>query len=166
MSAIAVADPASIRVADSEREQVAEELREHMLAGRLSSAEFEGRLERAYASRTRGELEALKHDLPMSPAVLEAELARRRGTLRRRLLRDASGGITISGICVAIWAATGAHGAFWPVWVMIPTLLPAVGNLVRLSAGEGDPQELEERLNRRRSKRVARERRNQRRLER
>jgi hypothetical protein len=157
-------DPSSLRAADAEREALAQELREHMLAGRLSSVEFEERVERAYKALTRGELEALKSDLPLSPATLSAELARRRSTLRRRLLQDASGGLTASGVCVAIWLASGASGAFWPIWVIILTLLPAARNLMALIGPGPDLDALEQKLTNRRAKELARQRRRARRL--
>ncbi len=152
-------DPASVRAGDSEREALAQELREHMLAGRLDSAEFEERLGRAYAARTRGELDALKSDLPLSPATLGAELVRRKAQLRRRLLQESSGGLTASGICVAIWLASGASGSFWPIWVIIFTLLPAVRNLAKLLGPEPDLASIEAKLNARRARALARERR-------
>jgi Domain of unknown function (DUF1707) len=57
------------RIADADRERVIEELREHMLAGRLTSTEFEERLGSAHAARTRADLDAVRIDLPMSPPV-------------------------------------------------------------------------------------------------
>ena len=68
-----MSDSSSLRVADADRERVIEELREHMLAGRLTSEEFEQRLDLAYKATTRGDLDALKLDLPLSstaPAAL------------------------------------------------------------------------------------------------
>src|SRR5690242_15085358 len=116
-------DPASLRVADADREALAEELREHMLAGRLSPAEFEERVDRAYKATTRGDLDALKVDLPMSPAVVQRSLAERRAHLRRRLLQEAGGSASASAVCIAIWLASGADGSFWPGWVIVFTLL-------------------------------------------
>ncbi len=156
-------DPPSLRADDAERESLAQELREHMIAGRLSSAEFEDRVERAYKSTTRGDLDALKEDLPLSPATLSAELVRRRTNLRRRLVQEASGGITVSGVCVAIWLADGASGSFWPIWVIIVTLLPALRNLARLFGPAPDLDAVEAKLNHRRTRALARERRRARR---
>jgi hypothetical protein len=62
----------SERVADADRERVIEELREHMLAGRLTAEEFEERIGSAHAARTRADLDAVSIDLPMSPAVQKA----------------------------------------------------------------------------------------------
>jgi hypothetical protein len=56
----------SVRASDAERERVAEELRGHHLEGRLTADEFDERVGAAYASRTRGDLEALLIDLPAS----------------------------------------------------------------------------------------------------
>jgi len=153
-----MSDPAQMRAADAEREQLAEELREHMLAGRITAEEFEQRLEGAYAASTRGELEALKTDLPMSPAVLERELARRRRRLRRRLVQEAGGAATLSLVCVAIWAAGNAHGheAFWPVWVILATMLPVVRNAWRLLGPAPDLDSLETNMRRREARRLRR----------
>ncbi len=54
----------SERVADADRERAVEELREHMLAGRLDADEFEDRLGAAHQARTRAELDAARTDLP------------------------------------------------------------------------------------------------------
>jgi DUF1707 SHOCT-like domain len=59
------ARPASERVSDADRERAAEELREHMLVGRLTAEEFDERLGQAHAARTRGELDAAMIDLPL-----------------------------------------------------------------------------------------------------
>jgi len=53
-----------LRASDSEREQVAELLRQATVEGRLSPEEFEGRLSALFSSRTYGELDALVADLP------------------------------------------------------------------------------------------------------
>jgi hypothetical protein len=53
-----------MRAADSDRERVAEQLREAAGHGRLTMDELEERLERAYAARTYAELALLTRDLP------------------------------------------------------------------------------------------------------
>ena len=143
-------DPSGIRAADDDRERVAQELREHMLAGRLRPEEFEERVGKAYDAATRGELEALKDDLPMSPEAMRSELASRKAQLRRRLLQEGGGGLTISAICVAIWAISGADGAFWPAWVIFFSLLPVLRNGWRLFGPDPDLEAVERRLERRR----------------
>lgn len=56
-------DP-GLRAADRDRDAVAEALREHHLAGRLDTDEFQKRLDLCYAATTYGELGALVADLP------------------------------------------------------------------------------------------------------
>jgi hypothetical protein len=156
-----MSDRSSLRVADTDREQTVQELRDHMLAGRLSSEEFEERLGRAYGASTHADLEALKADLPMSSTALQAAVAGRQAHLRRRLAQEAGGGIGISLVCVAIWAATGTHhghDAFWPIWVILATLMPVVRNGWRLLGPAPDLESVEAHLRARQAKRLARER--------
>jgi hypothetical protein len=152
-----MSDPSSLRVADADRERLIDELREHMLAGRLTSDEFEGRLGSAYQATTRADLDALRVDLPMSPAAIKRSLQERRAHLRRRLFQEAGGGLTISAVCVAIWLAAGASGSFWPIWVIVFTLLPVVRNGWRLLGPAPDDQAVEAQLEARRTRRLARE---------
>jgi DUF1707 SHOCT-like domain len=53
-------------MADVERDTVLEELRGHMLAGRLTSGEFEERIDALHRARTRGGLDAVRVNLPGS----------------------------------------------------------------------------------------------------
>lgn len=66
-----------LRVSDADREQVARVLGEHAVAGRLTPAELEQRLDRAYAARTDGELTELVRDLPV-PAKPDKDSKARR----------------------------------------------------------------------------------------
>ena len=74
--------PAGQRVGDAEREQVAEQLRDHLLAGRLTTDEFEERLDAAHRARTRADLDALTADLPQ-PAAPRPSFAAPRGAAAR-----------------------------------------------------------------------------------
>jgi Domain of unknown function (DUF1707) len=53
-----------LRAADSDREQVIEQLREHCAAGRLTLDEFEARLEEVWAARTYRDLHWVSRELP------------------------------------------------------------------------------------------------------
>lgn len=53
-----------MRVGDAEREATAAELREHYASGRLTLDELNERLDRAFAAKTRGDLDGLMRDLP------------------------------------------------------------------------------------------------------
>jgi Domain of unknown function (DUF1707) len=54
----------SVRASDADRERVAETLRDHAVAGRLTTDELGERSGRAFTARTLGELDALLSDLP------------------------------------------------------------------------------------------------------
>lgn len=148
-----MSDSSSIRAADDERERVAQELREHMLVGRLRPEEFEERVGRAYEAATRGELELLTRDLPISAEAVRGALAKRRAHLRRRLVQEAGGGLTVSLICLAIWLASGAHGSFWPGFVIFFSLLPLLRDAWMLFGPDPDLERVERRLERRRAQR-------------
>jgi hypothetical protein len=53
-----------IRVSDAERNAVVELLGQHYAEGRLDQSEFDERVNRAMAAKTRGDLEGLFDDLP------------------------------------------------------------------------------------------------------
>jgi hypothetical protein len=146
-----------LRVADTDKEALVQELREHMLAGRLTSEEFEERLGAAYQARTRADLNALKEDLPVSPATVDRALAQRRTRLQRRLLQESGGAVGLTAVCIAIWAANGGEGQFWPIWVIIATLIPLGRNARLLFGPDPDPDAVEAHLNRRRARHLDRE---------
>lgn len=150
-------DPGQIRVSDAERERVVEELHEHTVAGRLTAEEYEQRLDAVYAARTRAELDALRADLPVSTVAARAALVERKSRLRRRLAQEAGGGLTASLACVAIWFASGAGGAFWPIWVIVFALLPLLRDSWRLFGPGSDVGAVEARLQARHERRIARE---------
>lgn len=74
-----------LRASDAERDMVMSQLGEHAAHGRLTLAELEERIERAYTAQTVAELQTLTGDLP----VATANLSRRKPT--RRLLALMSG---------------------------------------------------------------------------
>ena len=90
---------------DADRERVAERLRIAAGEGRLTPAELEERLERAFSARTDAELEPLVADLPRSP-IRERRRSRR---------PDLGPFVFVSLLLIGIWAFTGM-GYFWPVW--------------------------------------------------
>jgi hypothetical protein len=130
-----MSDAGGMRASDAEREQAAHALREHYAAGRLSSEEFDERLEAVYRASTVAELAQARHDLPElapSPAVHRAELQRRQAELRGQLLQRAGGAFSPFVICTVIWAASGASGAFWPAFLLIFPIMFLGRNIWRL----------------------------------
>jgi hypothetical protein len=154
-----MSDLSKLRVADADREQAVEELREHALAGRLTAEELEERIGGAYRALTRADLEQLKVDLPVSSTTVARALTKRKGQLRRRLAQEAGGSATVSAICSGAWVAAGAHGGFWPGWVIAFTLLPVVRDAWRLLGPASDLEVVEARLQARHERRLSRGRR-------
>jgi hypothetical protein len=151
-----------LRVSDQEREHAVREIREHYAAGRLTDTELSDRVQAAYAAQTRGELVALRADLPVLPATLweqRAELARRRADLRRRVVQQSGGALVTFVICTAIWLVTGAHGMFWPVWIALAGLIVLLRNGWRLYGPAPELDRLERELARpQRGERIRRRR--------
>src|SRR3954452_1076896 len=118
-----MSDLSSLRVADTDREQLFDERGEHAGAGRLPSEELEQRIGEAYAASTRADLDALRADLPVSSTSVKLALSRRKSQLRRRLLQETGGSLGVSALSVGVWLASGPGGDFWPGWVIGITLL-------------------------------------------
>jgi hypothetical protein len=94
----------SLRCSDSDREQVAERLRQAMAEGRLSEDEFEQRLQALVAARTYGELDALLADLPVNHAP-------GRPQLRLGRLAGAVGAVTLVLAVFGVLALLRARSA-------------------------------------------------------
>jgi hypothetical protein len=142
-----VSEPSELRVSDDDRERAAREIREHFAVGRLTEEELGERVDAVYRARTQEELRALSADLPPLPvtrAQQRAELAERRAALRRRTLQEAGGGLGAFALCTFIWAASGANGSFWPMWVALVALVPLLRNGWRLYGPAPEFDRLEE----------------------
>ena len=130
-------DP-KIRASDADRDRTAALLREHLAAGRLTSEEFNERLDKAYAAKTMGELDQLLADLPGIDLyqLPDASLDRRRGHttfgLPWLLAPRAGSGIspawraawgswvTVSLVAFLAWLLSGHPGNLWFLWVAGP----------------------------------------------
>ncbi len=128
--------------ADADRAAVADVLGASLSAGRLTVAEFDERLTRAWAARTYGELAELTVDLPpVAPAAVPAPPPAARPVPRAAALAAPwcggwSGGHQVpaghswhawrvtSAVVLAIWLLTSLAGGelqpFWPGWVIGP----------------------------------------------
>jgi hypothetical protein len=108
-----------LRASDADREQLADELRAHAVAGRIDTDELEERVQTAYSARTLGELDALRRDLPATPEQLALAVRERRSQLVRRTIQETGGSLGLFAVCTAIWIGSGATGFFWPLFVVI-----------------------------------------------
>jgi hypothetical protein len=149
-------DPSQLRVADADRERVVSELQEHAAAGRLTADELEERVGSAYRATTRGDLDALRSDLPISSTSVALDLRKRKGQLRRRLAQEAGGAFGVSALSVGIWLATGASDHFWPGWVIGVTMLPVIRDAWRLFGPASDLEVVHSRMQRRHERRLSR----------
>lgn len=126
-----------LRAADADRAAVADVLGRHMAAGRLTVAEYDERLTRAYAARTYGELADLTTDLPddgsAPPPVASGATVAAQGPSPVRWGAHGWHGAdpgdwrswsSTAAIVLAIWAATSLASweflYFWPMWVIGP----------------------------------------------
>ena len=77
-----MANDPRIRASDADRDRTVAALREHLAAGRLTTEEFDERLDKAYAAKTLGDLDDLMADLPRTDLEqpLEAPLHRAAGS--------------------------------------------------------------------------------------
>jgi hypothetical protein len=105
-------DP-NMRAGDADRERLVEQLREHHAAGRLTLEEFDERMQKAYESKTYGELRTLTRDLPVDLAELNFQQAqeRTRATQGRpvEVRRDGAGRMQINIDNQAIQDRINAH---------------------------------------------------------
>jgi hypothetical protein len=130
-----------MRAADSDRQAVADKLKQALDEGRLDLAEYDERLQRTYAARTYGDLDGLLDDLPTvspvpHPGAVPQAVPRtaappapsRAGQLVRGWL-GGFGGVFV--VCVVIWGitsvASGHFQYFWPMWLLIPMLVGGMG---------------------------------------
>lgn len=111
------ASEANMRASDAERSAVADQLSAHFGAGRLDQAEFDERLSRAMAAKTRGELGPLLADLPSLDA---APVPVRRHGIGRVLLLAVAFLILANAVTHAFW-----WGHAWFPFGWLPFLLVA-----------------------------------------
>jgi hypothetical protein len=95
---------------------VAGELRQHYEAGRLTLEEFQERLDETNSARTEAQLDRVLRQLPSAklPTVSPRDTRWRSLALQYAL---------VNVICICIWLFGGAHGDFWPKWVLLGTLI-------------------------------------------
>ncbi len=138
-----------LRASDEQREQAAQEIREHYAAGRINDDELDQRVQAVYQAQTEEQLRKLRADLPALPPTPQqqrAELVRRRSHLQRQLIQQTGGGVALFVVCTAIWFATGATGMFWPLWIALVTLIPLIRNGWRLYGPAPEFDRVEEEL--------------------
>jgi hypothetical protein len=112
-----VAEDGSVRVSQADRDAVVAQLSRHTGEGRLTLAEFEERVEEAYAASTRAELSEALRELPHD----REHAPRRTVGARRGPWRPPA--ILVVAVVIVIAAAT----SWWAMWLLWPGLAWAGG---------------------------------------
>ncbi|GGN57150.1 hypothetical protein GCM10010112_09710 [Actinoplanes lobatus] len=117
----------SMRAADSDRQQIADQLKAALDVGRLSLHEYDERIGAAYAARTYAELLVLVEDLPR-PGLSATEVRAQARKAARRLPTALLVLWTIWGALAAVNVVIYALVAVsitefvypWPIWLLVP----------------------------------------------
>ena len=121
----------SLRAADADRHQIAEQLKAALDEGRLSLAEYDERVRDAYGAQTYADLLVLVADLP-KPGLSASEVATRRAAEARRQARKMPMALmvlwtvwgSIAAVNLVVWflvVITVASDVYpWPVWLLVP----------------------------------------------
>jgi Domain of unknown function (DUF1707) len=137
-------DP-QLRASDEDRDRTATLLREHLAVGRLTPEEFSERLDKAFAAKTVGDLDALLRDLPSIDLyrLPGARMARQAQVQAPRGGRGSAGWravwgtyITVNLVCFVVWMLAG-FGYPWFLWVAGPWGAILAGSY--LTVGPGRP---------------------------
>lgn len=136
----------SVRAGDRDRERAADQLGSALAQGYLEMAEYETRLQAAFAAHTTAELRDLVADLPL--AQLRRNDPRRREARRRAARRGVhihlAGYLAMVVIVLTVWLAVGlTAGAwyFWPVWPILGAGIGVIGHAlpIRYAFAAGCP---------------------------
>ncbi len=140
-------EAASLRAGDGDRDLVLDVLRDAYADGRIDSAEYDRRVDRALAVVMVADVQPLLVDLLPDDRPVRRRSAREEAVEKfRREHRDARNGwIAVTGITVSIWAAVAVTTAnlqyFWPIW---PILGVGIGFLMHRVNAEQRIDTLEE----------------------
>ena len=128
-----------MRVSDAERSAVAEELGRHYADGRLDQAEFDERITRTMAAKTRGDLAGLFDDLPDTDSTAGAGPAGTGAPSAPYRMRRRGGGIMrpLIVLALALVCANVAWHAFTSMFFFQPLiwLVLFVGIILVLTRG-------------------------------
>lgn len=135
-----------LRAADADRERVAEQLRRAHAEGRLDLAEYDERVQAAWAARTYGDLAVITADLPeLLPAPAAATTGPEPGPGIAAEVSDRRGAVRVwafvSMLNLGIWAIVCLATTSWmyPWWIWVVGPWGAVLLAHRVAEGWRDP---------------------------
>jgi hypothetical protein len=131
--------PLTVRAGDRERERTADQLGQALAQGYLTMAEFEARLQTAFAADTVAELRQLLADLPIDRIRRDdpRRKAARRRAARRGVQIHLAAYLTMVVIVLTVWLAVGlTAGAwyFWPIWPILGAGFGVLGHALPIKA--------------------------------
>ncbi len=123
-----------LRVGDAERQQAVAALGEHFAAGRLDQDEYDTRVQAAYGSRTRVDLQGLFGDLPepapFRPLPPRPQPGWQAGRVARDRRRPALAGVPVFPVLLVLAIVASALLRF-PVFPFVLILWFGLGRRVR-----------------------------------
>lgn len=125
--------PSEVRIGDADRTRTAELIGLALTQGYLDMADYEQRLQAAFAAQTSTELHALTADLPVAALRRNdpARRARQQRAARRGVRAHLAGYLALVAVVLTVWLAVGlTAGAwyFWPVWPILGAGLGVLGH--------------------------------------
>jgi hypothetical protein len=121
--------PAVTLAGDHDREKTADLLGLALTQGYLTMADYEQRLQTAFAAGTQTELRALTADLPVG--LLRRNDPRRRAALhaaaRKSVRIHLALYLTMVAIVLTVWLAVGLTAGAWYFWPIWPILGAGIG---------------------------------------
>jgi len=125
-----------LRASDADRDETVELLRRHGGEGRLTLDELRERIEAALEAKTLDDLDRLLTDLPNGHVLPQAPQAPPPAPFRPwrspSVVASAMRLAVLDVFASAVWAVTSAgHSAFWPIWVILYSLVRLAQRCVR-----------------------------------
>ncbi|KUI36373.1 hypothetical protein AU195_06215 [Mycobacterium sp. IS-1496] len=123
--------PTAVRIGDDDRTRTATLLGLALTQGYLDMADYEQRLQHAFAAQTGTELHSLTADLPVATLRRNdpARQAERRRAARRGVRWHLAGYLTMVVIVLTVWLAVGLTAGAWYFWPIWPILGAGIGVL-------------------------------------
>ncbi|WP_133695388.1 MULTISPECIES: DUF1707 domain-containing protein [Mycobacteriaceae] len=124
----------TVLIGDRDRENTADLLSQALSQGYFDLAEYETRVQAAFAARSAEELRRLVADLPVGQLrrVDPRRVAARKKAARASVRFHLAGYAAMVAIVLTVWLAvaltTGSTAYFWPVWPIVGGAIGLLGH--------------------------------------
>ncbi|MCV7345161.1 DUF1707 domain-containing protein [Mycolicibacterium rhodesiae] len=126
----------AVRVGDRDRENTADLLSHALAQGYVDLAEYETRVQAAFAAENTEQLRRVLVDLPVDHLrrTDPRRVAARKRAARASVRLHAAGYLAMVAIVLAVWLAvaltTGETAYFWPVWPILGGAIGLLGHVL------------------------------------